>query len=616
MNTTNSDDSRTLRLKLVAAWAQLRYVPKTAALVWKASRGWTVAWISMLAVQGLLPVGTVLLTRHIVDGVVIAMDGGGDWEAIAPLLIPAGLMGGLLLLTEVLTGLSNLAREHQAELIRDHIASLIHDTSTSVDMAFYDAPDYYDHLHRARREASYRPQKLVDNTGSLFQSGVTLLAMGAVLFRFSGWIPAILFLSTIPALHVVLRHAIAAHKWRLRNTSHERHSWYYDWEMTNDRSAAEIRLFDLGDHFKSLYKRVRSRLRKERIHLARSRSFGEISASLIALLATAGCLAWMGWRALGGLITLGELALFYVAFRQGQMMMRSLLGNVGDIYRNILFLGDLYEFLGLEPTIQAPDRPVDIPSSLEHGIDFKDVTFAYPGAEKKVLDGFHMTIPAGRITAIVGPNGSGKSTLVRLMCRLYDPSAGAVELDGLDLRRFDPRNLRRKLTALFQEPVHFNMTARLNVGFGNLEAGSDAVEEAARSAGSHELLSSLADGYNTVLGRWFEGGTELSVGEWQRVALARAFLRETPIVLLDEPTSAMDSWAETEWMNHLTELAKRRTTVIITHRLTTAMRADLIHVMHNGRVVESGSHAELLAIAGRYKESWDAQIASGKQQSC
>ncbi len=225
-----------------------------------------------------------------------------------------------------------------------------------------------------------------------------------------------------------------------------------------------------------------------------------------------------------------------------------------------------------------------------------------------------MTIPAGRITAIVGPNGSGKSTLIRLMCRLYDPSEGTVELDGLDLRRFDPRALRRKLTTLFQEPVHFNMTARLNVGFGDLEAGPDAVEKAARSAGSHDLLSSLADGYDTVLGRWFEGGAELSVGEWQRVALARAFLRETPIVLLDEPTSAMDSWAETEWMNHLTHLAERRTTVIITHRFTTAMRADLIHVMHNGRVVESGSHAELLALHGQYKESWNAQMTAGKQQ--
>lgn len=600
-----------LRSKLSAAWAQLAYLPRAASMVWDASKGWTAAWFGILVAQGLLPVGTVLLTRHVVDGLVAAIDGGGTLEAIRPLLLPAGLMAGILLLQEILGGLLGVIKGHQEELIRDHIATLIHDTSTSVDLSFYDAPDYYDHLHRARNEAWQRPQQLVENAGRLVQSAITLVAMGAVLFGFSGWIPLILLLSTIPALHVVLRHAIRQHRWRLEHTSDERHGWYYDWEMTNTGSAAELRVFDLGGHFKTLYRGVRGRLRKGRLDLARDQSLAQMGAAVIALLATGGCLAWMGWRALQGLLTLGELALFYAAFRQGQDMMRALLGNMGDIYRNILFLGDLFEFLGLRPTIEAGSPPADPPVSIDEEISFDDVTFAYPGSSRPVLDRFSLKIPAGKVSAIVGPNGSGKSTLIKLLGRLYDPSAGAVTFDGTDLRSFDPVELRRRITVLLQEPVKYNLEAAQSIALGDPGADRDRIEQAARDAGASELISALPEGMDTVLGKWFEGGSELSVGQWQRIALARAFLREAPLVLLDEPTSAMDSWAEADWMDRLRQLVEGRTAVVITHRFTTTMRADRIFVMEGGRIAESGTHEELVRAGGRYAESWEAQMSRG-----
>ncbi|MCP4680335.1 MAG: ABC transporter ATP-binding protein [Deltaproteobacteria bacterium] len=566
--------------------------------------------MGLLVVQGLLPVATVYLTRYVVDGVVEAMGSGGTWEAVVRVAWPAGLMGGTLLLAEVVGAALVWVRQYHTEFIEDRIRNLIHDTSTTVDLAFYETPEYYDHLHRARSEAWHRPQKLVENAGSLVQSGITLIAMGAVLLRFSAWVPAVLLVSTVPALFVVLRHALKQYRWRLENTADERRTWYYDHELTSGETAAELRLFSLGDYFKKRYRTVRKRLRSERLKLSRDQSLAELGASVFALLATAGCLAWMGLRALNGLLTLGELALFYVAFRQGQQMMRALLGNVGDIYRNILFLGDLFEFLGLEPTAVEPDRPVAPPQSLTNGIDFSDVTFNYPGSERPVIDDFALSIPAGKITAIVGPNGSGKSTLLKLICRLYDPQAGRISFDGVDLKSLRIEDVRRLITVLFQQPVQYSVTAAENINFGDIGSkdGRRRIEQAATAAGADDVIRKLPDEYETILGKWFEGGAELSVGEWQRVALARAFLRRAPIILLDEPTSAMDSWAEADWMKRLHDLAREQTVVIITHRFTTAMRTDVIYVMDEGRIVESGSHEDLLARGGIYADSWQEQM--------
>jgi len=606
-----SEGIHLLAPKLRNAAAQLRYLPRALGLVWAASRGWTAGWAALLAAQGVLPVAIVYLTRPLVDGIVAAVRAGGDWPSLSAVLILVALMAGVVLLAEILRSVTGWIRTSQSELVQDHINGLIHRKSVEADLAFYDSPDFYDHLHRARAEASHRPVALLESLGSLLQNGITLAAMLGVLVPFGWWLPVALVLSTLPALYVVLRASVRQHQWRLRTTADERRTWYYDWLLTTRETAAELRLFALGGQFQTAYRALRARLRKERVDLAREQGLAELGAGGIALLLSGGCLAWMAWRAVRGLASLGDLALFYQAFQQGLRLTRSLLENVGQLYYNSLFLGNLFEFLALEPEVKDPALPAPAPVGLHSGIRFRHVTFHYPGSQQFTLRNLNLMIPAGRIAALVGPNGAGKSTLVKLLCRFYDPDAGRVELDGADLRSFSIEELRRLVTVLFQEPVRYNATAWENVALGDAAGSPDAeeIEAAARAAGAEEVIARLPRRYNTLLGKCFMDGDELSAGEWQRLALARAFVRPAPILILDEPTGAMDPWAETEWLDRLRPLVAGRTTLVITHRLTTAMRADIIYVMAEGRLEEWGSHEELLARGGLYARSWSAQAS-------
>ena len=595
--------------KLRRAAAQLPYLPRALRLVWQAAGRWTIAWAALLVVQGLLPLAPVWLTRSLVDGLVAAIRAGGTWTALRPAVTAAVLMAAALLLGEILRSLAGWVRTAQAELVQDHIQSLIHRQSVAADMAFYDSADFYDHLHRARAEAGYRPVALLESLGSLLQNGITLLAMGALLARFGLWLPAALLVSTLPAFFAVMRSSLEYHAWRRARTPDERRTWYFDWLLTTGSNAAEVRLFDLGDHFRGAYELLRARLRTERVRLARRQGLAELGAGVSALAVTGAAVVWMVWRTVRGLATLGDLALFYQAFQQGLKLMRGMLENAGQLYSNLLFLGNLFEFLELESRLPMPPSPSQSPNrqiTKSPTLSFSGVTFRYPATDLPALQDFSLEIPGGSITAIVGPNGAGKSTLIKLLCRFYDPEAGRVEWNGTDLRELPLNELRRSITVLFQEPVHYSETAERNIALGDLAAqpGRQAVEEAARAAGADTAIGRLPQRYDNLLGRWFADGAELSAGEWQRLALARAFLRRAPLIVLDEPTSALDPWAEADWLKRFRQLAAGRTALIITHRFTTAMFADVIHVMEAGRILESGSHTELIERGGRYAAGW------------
>ncbi len=593
------------------AAAQLPYLPRALRLVWHATRSWTVASLVLLVAQGLLPVALLYLTRALVNRLVQAFAAHGDVAALRALLPPAALMAGVLLLQHVIQSALHFIRSVQSELVFDHVNSLIHRQSLAADLAFYETPDFFDHLHRARADAAYRPLELLDTLGNTLRDSLTLLAMAAVIFPYGGWLPFVLVLNTLPAFWVVLRHALRRHDWFVRVTPDQRRVSYYDWLMTAGEAAAELRLFALGGLFQSAYRTLRARLLGERVALARAEGLGELAAGAAALVVTAAALAFMAWRAILGYITVGDLALFYQAFQQGSSVMRGVLESMGRLYSNVLFLGNLFEFLDLQPGVVTPPSPQPVPVPLRQGIRFSGVQFRYPGTDALVLDNFDLFIPAGRCVAIVGPNGAGKSTLVNLLCRFYDPQAGAVTWDDTDLRAMSVAELRRCISVLFQRPMQYNATARENIAFGDVAAGPslEAVQVAARAASIDTRLAQLPHSYDTLLGKQLANGVQLSVGEWHRVALARVLLRPAPIIVLDEPTGAMDPWAEAAWLAQFRKSIAGVTVIMITHRSTTARVADQIHVMDAGRIVESGTHPELIAHGGLYAQWWTSQGA-------
>lgn len=598
--------------------AQLPYLPWVLALVWTAARGWTLAWAALLVIQAMLPVAFVYLTRAVVDSLAIAFNASsasqaGDSSLPLPILYSGAMLAAIALLSECLRGAMGWIQTAQSERVQDHIRSLIHQKSMGVDLAFYDSPDFYDRLHRARDESGDRPLRLIEHMGVVLQHTLTLCAMSTILAPFGLGLPIALLVSTLPACAVVIRSSIRHHHWWARTTPEERRAWYYDWLLTAEESAAELRLFGLGKRFQSTYQAIRQTLRLERLQLARAQSLAEAAAGMFAVGITGLAYGWIIWQALHGLWTLGEVALFYQAFHQGQRLVRSILDNAGLIYTNTLFLESLFDFLALQPQIVDPVQPTTAPHTLHHGIRFQEVTFRYPDNRKPVLHDFNLTIPPDQIIAIVGANGVGKSTLIKLLCRLYDPDSGRIEIDGIDIRQLRLEDLRSLLAVLFQHPVHYHTSAADNIALGNPTTSTTApdlaaIQAAAQAAGADETIRHLPEGYDTPLGKWLTEGTELSGGQWQRLALARACLRQAPIVLLDEPTSAMDPWTEGDWMDRFRTHAAGRTAVIITHRMTTAMRADTIHVMRHGRIVESGCHASLSAKGGYYAQAWTAQF--------
>ena len=387
----------------------LPHIPKTLRLVWGCARSWTTLWAAVLLLEALLPAATVYLTKPLINGLVGSVRLPGNWHAV---LWPAAGMVTVLLLREVLAPILQWIRTAQAALVENHVAQLIHRKSSEVDLAFYDRPEFYDHLHRARQEAAYRPMLLLEGIGGLLGHSVTLITMLVVLMRVAWWFPLALLLSSLPAVYNLLRNAARQSELRAFTTPLERRSWYYDWLLTSREAAQELRLFGLGSHFIHADEQLRGQMRQARTSLAARQGATEFLAAIAGFAFAGIALVSIVMRALSGAISLGECAAFWQAFEQGRKPAQALLGNAGQLYQNSLFLQGLFEFLELQPRITAPVVPVAMPALVRHEIRFRGVRFQYAEAREPALENFDLTIPAGRMVAIIGPNGAGKSTLL------------------------------------------------------------------------------------------------------------------------------------------------------------------------------------------------------------
>ncbi len=565
-------------------------------LVYRSSPGQTIALGALTAVGAFVPLGIAYVGKRIVDAVVAR----SREAALRWVLVELGLAVALAVSQR---GLSLVRNVLGVRLGYDINLSIL-EKALGLDLAFFEAPEHYDKLTRARRDAASRPIALVMEGFSLVQASLTLVGYATILVRFSGWAVVALVAATIPGAVAEMRFSKRIFEMHTFRSPAQRRLIYLEHVLTDDTHAKEVRLYGTGPALLDRYRRQSDALYEEEraLNLRRARW---AQLSLLGTVTLYAAYAGMVLLTVSGALTLGDMTMYALAFRQGQQAFQSLLSGIGNAYEHGLYAGNLWEYMQLaSPATPAPPGGALATSGAGRlKIVLDDVSFRYPGKEAWSLRHVSLVIPPGAMVALIGDNGAGKTTLVKLLMRLYEPTEGRILVDDRDLRDWDPAALRRRFGVVLQDFNCYNLNLRENVGLGSIEHIDDVprVERAIAHGGASEIAATLPDGLEAPLGRWLEDGTELSGGQWQRIALARAFMREeADILVLDEPTSALDADAEHAVLSNFRELSRGRTTIVISHRFPTVRLADQIVVLHKGSVIENGSHDDLLACGGTY----------------
>ncbi|MHA6780215.1 ABC transporter ATP-binding protein [Pseudonocardia saturnea] len=587
-----------------------RYWGRIGLLLWRLSPwkvvGLAVATLSVSVVPALQLALTASAVQTVADAVA-AQDVDAAYDRI--LLIGMSLVG-----VSVLSHLAGTWQQYLDAVLRleltTAIGELVMRKGTRMDLQDFEDAESYDRLQRAFQESSgSRVHQLFADTLEFIREVITILSVAAVLFSWNPWIALLLMLSPIPSGLAQMRYGRRMFEIEYDRAADRRRMLYFQFLTTTDRSFKEVRLFGLGPYFIERYRAmVRGFLKIDR-GINRRQSFSLGGFGLISVLAASAAivLAMFATAASG---RIGELAGYLQAVAVVQVSAHTMLIGVAMLFQNTLFVNNLFELFDMpEKRMASGDRR--FPSRLARGIEFRDVSFVYPGTDRRVLDRVSFVLPAGRCVALVGQNGAGKTTLVKLLTRLYEPTSGQILVDDIPIEQYDLDDLRSKMGVIFQDYIQYEMSVRNNIGFGRVEDidDDDRVRTAARASGAAQVVEGLDGGYDAVLGRHFEDGNQLSGGQWQKVALARAFMRSAPVVVLDEPTSSIDAKAETEIFGRLRDIAGNATSLLIAHRFSTVRIADKILVIEDGRLIEEGTHAELLRAEGHYAYLFNLQAA-------
>lgn len=589
----------------------VRMVPKALGLVWEATPRFATTNALLTVVQGILPAITLYFSKAIVDGVIEAFRVQTRAETSHVVLLVA-LWFGVQLLSSLLQTVSQLVTSLQSDLLSNYISVRLMEKANTLDLSYFENAQFYDKLENARREAGYRPSQMVNQLFGLLRSTVTLISVIGVLASLSWWLVLLVVVVSVPSFIYQAKYSGQFFALLTGRAPDQRRLNYLSHLLTTDTPVKELRIFGLHGTLLERYRQIFARFYRENRSLTIRRTSSQFGLGALGTVVAGLTYVYVVLEVIAGRITVGGRTLYYQAFQQSQSQISNILSGIGSTYENSLFLSNLFDFLAYAPELPLRADPLPVPNPIREGIVLEHVSFKYPGTEKWVLEDISFTIRPGETVALVGANGAGKTTLVKLLTRLYDPTEGRITIDGIDLRDFDPAELRARVGVIFQDYVKYQLTVGENIGFGRIEAIDDRerIERSAADAGADAVIADLPKGYETPLGRWFADGQELSIGQWQKVALARAFMRDADLLILDEPTSSLDVRSEYEVFRAFDELTEGKMAVLISHRFSTVRMAGRIVVIEDGRVIEDGSHDELLLRGGRYAELFDMQAAS------
>ena len=593
----------------------LRYVPALFRLIWRTHRGYTSAMVVLRVMRSVVPVMTFWVGKLILDSVIAAKATHGSLTQVWRYLV---LELAIVLTGEILARASSLIESLLGDLFSNAMSVQLMEHAAKLDLAQFEDPEFYDHLERARRQTVGRIA-LLSLLLSMSQDALTLLTLAGALIAYNPWLLLLLAVAVIPSFLGETHFASLGYSLLFRWTPERRQLDYLRYVGASDKTAKEVQMFGLAPWLTERYRDLSQKFYEENRDLSIRR--GVVSA-LLSILGTVGYYAAyvvILIRAVKGDITIGTLTFLAASFGRGRDVIQSILLSASNVAEQALYLRDLFVFLEMRPTIESPPNARLVPAKIQSGFVFENVGFRYPGSEQWAIRNVDLVLRPGERVALVGENGAGKTTITKLLARLYDPTEGTITLDGVDLKEYDLASVRHAIGVIFQDFVRYDMRFDENIGVGEIDSvradldrnngTPTAITAAAENSLAASLLPRFSKGYQQMLGRRFEEGVDLSGGEWQKIALARAYIRDAQVLILDEPTAALDARAEYEVFLRFSELVAGRMAILISHRFSTVRMADRIIVLRHGKVEGQGSHEELLAEGGLYQELFDMQAA-------
>ncbi|MGA7931885.1 MAG: ABC transporter ATP-binding protein [Candidatus Sulfotelmatobacter sp.] len=587
----------------------LRNVPAVLGIVWEAGRAVVVLGVVFRVIAAVLPLGLLWITKLIIDGIVHAIT---THQAVAVRLwwlVAAEF--SLAVFGSVLSRGIDFLDALLADKYTRHVSVLVMKHAAQLDLAAYEDPVFYDRLERARVQATDR-LGMIQSIGRLVQQAITTASLSIAIMLFSPWLLLMLIAGVVPAFLGESHFAFLGYAKNFRQTPIRRQLDYLRVLGGSKEAAKELKLFGLAPFLTERFSRLSNQIYDEDVSLARRRL---VAGSFLSMIGTAGyysAYVFVIWRTITGVLSIGELTFLAGSIQQASSNIQQIFSTVSSIADQALFLTDLIAFFEMRPAIASKPNALPAPRPITRGFEFRNVAFRYPGSSRLVLDGLNFHFRSGERVALIGENGEGKTTIVKLLTRLYDPLEGQVLLDGVDLREYNLEDLYQEIGVIFQDFMRYEMTARDNIAVGRIEQIADLalLQQSAQKSMADEVIGKLPYGYEQMLGRRFDGGVDLSGGEWQKVALARAYLRDAQILILDEPTAALDARSEFEVFQRFAELTAGKMALFISHRFSTVRMADRIVVLEHGRIAEDGDHEQLTRLGGRYAEMFELQAAS------